>query len=415
MYRNIYVYEQRTRLNNIAIPQIISDLNISFSSADEEMISQQRKSVTEYIMKEDSLPVYGFTTLLGHFDNRPIDIHSQNSLLDAHLVGEQESFPPEWGELLLLCKIRSLQAGGSGIHPETYSCLVKAYKNKDMNNHMWDGAWTSTYGSGDVVPASWFVKNLQDYHGLELKHPGDLIALINGNFISTAFSIIGALQFNQTAYESLHLIEQVHAHHTDKGSRTVQLPVTMRDLSPIFHQVQYTLDNLSERIIERLNRPSGNPLFLDKGDGLRPYSQSSFLDFTLSSALLNAQHVCIQLGAYLKGSIHLRETTHTDDPATTPIQPTKIAQAHIYKIIQAVSSSSLGYSISESNGIEDVCDLTVLNASGIIKSTQALQELIGLCKSEMKAGSILFKDNPSSQKTLSFFDSLYNHLTNIDH
>ena len=101
MYSNIYVYEQRTRLNNITIPQIISDLNISFSGADEEMISQQRKSVTEYIMKEDSLPVYGFTTLLGHFDNRPIDIHSQNSLLDAHLVGEQESFPPEWGELLL--------------------------------------------------------------------------------------------------------------------------------------------------------------------------------------------------------------------------------------------------------------------------------------------------------------------------
>src|SRR5699024_5423250 len=147
--------------------------------------------------------VYGFNTLLGHLDGIDSGSDSQRNLLQAHLVGSRQSLPAGWGRLLVACKLSQLPVGGSGIHPQTYNWLSRL--NWPDEVHL-SGAWTSSYGSGDVVPGAWFVEALVKEFGLKLEFPGDLICLINGNYVSTAVGLVAYQAAVRVLSESMSLL-----------------------------------------------------------------------------------------------------------------------------------------------------------------------------------------------------------------
>src|SRR5690606_7189042 len=95
----------------------------------------------------------------------------------------------------VVTKLEQLHHGGSGIHGATYRALLDAAAPFTAPVR---GGWTTSYGSGDVIPAAWLVHDLRTTTapGL-LRHPGDLIALINGSFVSTALgtaAVVGLVE-----------------------------------------------------------------------------------------------------------------------------------------------------------------------------------------------------------------------------
>lgn len=346
------------------------------------LVERERAAVDRLLDGENSPRIYGFTTLLGHLDDQNSTAESQNRLLDAHLVGIPFELPVAWERLVLACKLTQLSAGGSGVHPSTYRRLGEILASGTEHDYVVSGAWTSSYGSGDVVPGAWFVDNLCRSHGLTLSHPGDLITLINGNFISTAIALLVQSDFVRVARESMQLLTSVGDFlNSSQAGRSVQLSVTMRDLQPLQTSLEHTIGQLCAALDDRLHTHSCNPRFLVSESRIEYLSQSSFLDFTLTGALSVATQAAQQIAVYLKGSIRLRESLAPADEMS-PIQPTKVAQALIAGLANSDPSASAGFSISESNGVEDVCDLGLASALNLLRVTSGLKRVLSIAQSE---------------------------------
>lgn len=332
-------------------------------------IEQERYAVDELLDSQTAPAVYGFNTLLGHHDNREATVGDQEHLLDAHLVGPVSSFPSSWGKLLTRVKLAQLSHGGSGVHPDTYKRLELFLTFPD--DQVWEGNWTSSYSCGDVVPGTWFVHNLRQ-HGVDAPHHrGDLIALINGSFVSTAAGLIVAQRFCELTAAALALIESV-SHR--RGIRGVQKSVTMRDVSPLRNLVETANITLIDALTNRLVNPSANPIFTF-GKHTVPHSQSSFLDFTLTTALTQAAQTCSAAAAYVKGAV-TELVSHDTPGATARVQPVKIIEALIREMSAFPSPSHFG--LTESNGVEDVADLSLLAARTLASLLTRLEQVFDI-------------------------------------
>lgn len=342
----------------------------SFAKARKQVLAE-RDLVEHFLTENPEVDVYGFSTLLGHLDYQKSSSTAQKQLLTAHLIGPATTFSKAWGQLLTRVKIAQISAGSSGMHLETFDVLLSVAERLKKEGHSqggWKGNWLASYGSGDVVPGAWFASCLEKEHLLELSHPGDLISLINGNFVSTAAAITVHFKLMSLVEAALHSLSVIRP-----IASNTQLPVTLRDISPVERSSQIAMMNLAQAISHRLANPSGNPLFDCSSDSVIPLSQSSFLDFTLTGALSSALHVVSQVGVYLKAALKAKIA---EGPLNehTPIQPVKIIEFHLREIASQVLPPNFGF--EESEGTEDIGDLSLMAATKLAKALHSLDTII---------------------------------------
>lgn len=332
-------------------------------------LSREREAIDKLIDSDNPPAIYGFTTLLGHLDNQSMTAEAQQDLLQVHLVGPEEYLPASYCNLLAVVKTRQLLNGGTGVSPEAFSMLSNTSWNEPVG-----GNWLGSYGSGDVVPGAWFVKALmQENPGIVLK-PGDLIAFMSGNFSSVAVSIVGSATMDGM-HNDIDSIAAVVDNTLSEHDGSIQRSVSTRDMSPMFNELHDSSRQLKDSIIDALQRQSGNPLFVVNDEGATPVSNSSFLDFNLRASLIRATHATAIAHTYLLGMTRSVEKLQSES-STTLVQPTKIMSANHKRLEEVSAGLTSSYSIVESGGVEDVCDLTIHGAMALLKSQSILRESI---------------------------------------
>lgn len=336
-------------------------------------IQFEREEVLRLLSSENPPHVYGFNSLLGDLDKLPTSSSDQEKLLELHLQGDAQEIPGCGMRLLAAVKARQLAEGGSGISPEAYSAVAEAAKS-------WTGLavgnWHTSYSSGDVVQGSWFAKNLFDRHLLDTLRPGDLISIINGNFVSTAAGIIAltaAERLEKFVFDELELtIDSV----TARSRKDIQLPVSLRDRRQLQDVVMTAAQQLSEALMRRVSQSSGNPLF-EFGDGVLPRSNSSFLDFRLTLAIESCQSALNVCAAYVRG-LALYVVAHARDSVEKPLQPAKVfTAANSVRLDRSIGNPG-GFSVTESDGVEDICDRSLQSALQFVHQVDAFSKSMAL-------------------------------------
>lgn len=334
-------------------------------------LSRERAAIDKLVDSDNPPVIYGFTTLLGHLDNQSMTTKAQQDLLQAHLVGPEECLPASYCNLLAAVKARQLLNGGTGVSPEAFSMLSKASWDEPVK-----GNWLGSYGSGDVVPGAWFVKALMRENPNIILKPGDLIALMSGNFSSVTVSILGLATMDGIHGDIGNIAAAVNNALNEHDGK-VQRSVSTRDMSPMFSELYDSSWQLKNSIADALKRQSGNPLFTISNGKAAAISNSSFLDFNLRASLIRATHATAIAHAYLLGMIRSVEKLQAES-STTLVQPTKIMSANHKRLEEVSAGLASGYSIVESGGVEDVCDLTIHGAMALLKSQGILRESIAI-------------------------------------
>lgn len=365
------------------------------------VLADERAAVERMLRDDPELRVYGFNTLLGHLDNVEAVESNQHLLLQAHLIGRAVPISGGLPDLILSTKLEQLSHGGSGLHPDTYQAVLSGYLGPDVEVL---GAWRDSYSSGDVVPAAWWIQHLLDTHPEMRLHSGDLIALLNGNFISTAFALRSSVRlldylarFLGKAIEIVHpgrvgvlagggdwLAEliaadlPVHSHLLRAGAN-LQAPVSMRDMATYVSPIGTVIDALRDAVDRRLSAFSGNPTFSAAGGQMRHASQSSFLDLNLSMALTSAiqlTHFC--MAATQRFVQHVCDTRKGRRPLDYMrfVQPPKVASALLVEADTNHGTLPAKFQLAESEGIEDQADLSLSIA-------QSLGELVRLADDQL--------------------------------
>lgn len=323
--------------------------------------------------------MYGFNTLLGHLDAREQPVVDQAQLLAAHLVSQPEPIRAETVRLVTACKLEQLHHGGSGIHPASYRYVLDHFGHETDTS----GCWAS-YGSGDVVPAAWWTHALDPDRNVLTQHMGDTITLINGHFFSTAIAIEVAeryLAFIGEVLDWLCLrgVAGPNGHgwhprvlplwnslpHGAPRSDTAQLPISLRDISPLARALLNSGDVLATALEDRLSAVSANPLLVVDAEP-RLISQNSYLGFGVTFALTQARQAGqLALGLVQRLLLHDSRSRITHSSADQNlVQPPKIGRALVSAGLQgaALPADFVG---DESEGIEDVRDLGLTTARGL--------------------------------------------------
>lgn len=356
----------------ITIENIVSKLSANDGAlAGVERIAEERELVNSLLAQSNSPKVYGFNSLLGHMDHLGMKEGDEQRLLNAHLVGPEYSIPSDWLKLLMMTKSTQLLNGHSGVSPEALRLLLDLQKVESHDNNV-HGNWFSSYGSGDVVQGAWFVnavKDCFDVNGL-LSQPGDLIALISGNFVSTSAAIVclDRLVVSRSRLNNVFGLVTDYLPLRDSG---VQKSVTVRDLGQVQDQLDVTINALGDEIVASLSRSSANPMFSFDDNEVCVSSNSSFLGFGLRMALVRALHTVSLAHAYLLGCTRMIADRQTGG-ASLAVQPPKIMSANGKSIASIVSSVGSDYSLVESGGVEDVGDLSLLGAGQLIRAESVL-------------------------------------------
>ena len=360
-------------------------------------VESERQSIDRLLTSNPVPQIYGFTTLLGHLDDHRASADDQWTLLDAHLVGTPMPQTPAFGQLLAACKIEQASHGGSGMSPAAFDALRD--RAVDTQSDI-SGAWTASYGAGDVVPGAWLARDLVARRARKQFAAGDVIALINGHHISTAIALLAAAR-------ATHELAAVSAEtailtaasdpsdsddasdHSDDASRalitlaraaageragasdpTAQAPISLRDARPLLEAALAPLRQTVAGIEARLSKPSANPLFT--GQPLRAHSQSGFLDLTLTHALTALQQsLHLAAGLWQRFIVLATASAPSDDPARALVQPAKVSQAVVERMASMAVLPSR-FTGTDSEGVEDVRDLSLDTALRVL-------ELVDLC------------------------------------
>jgi histidine ammonia-lyase len=366
-----------------------------------ELLADERAAIEQMLYDDPDLRVYGFNTLLGQLDNVEAVESNQHLLLQAHLIGRTVPITGVLPDLILSTKLEQLSHGGSGLHPETYQAVLGGYLGPDAEVL---GAWSDSYSSGDVVPAAWWIQHLQTSRPELRLRSGDLIALLNGNFISTAFALRASVRlldylarFLGKAIEIVQsgrvgvlaergewLAELIAADlpvdsHLLRAGANLQAPVSMRDMASYVSPIGTVVDALRDAVDRRLSTFSGNPTFSSSGGQMRHASQASFLDLNLSMALTSAiqlTHFC--MGAVQRFVQHVCDTRKGRLPLDYMrfVQPPKIASALLVEADTKHGTLPAKFQLAESEGIEDQADLSLSIA-------QSLAELVYLANDQL--------------------------------
>lgn len=356
-------------------------------------IERDRRVVDTLLSLKSTPPIYGFNTLLGPLDKSPASRSDQARLLDAHLIGRLIPAPAELLADATLVKLAQLSGGGSGISPKTYDALLRAAFREATP----EGAWWDSYSSGDVVPAAWWVVAALGRGAIQHFAAGDLIALINGNFFSTAASIGALVSLIDVHAEILaraariahppvvdlripaSLLAALAADSLPSQPDRAQAPVSLRDFGPIAAGAVASSEVLARAIETRLSTPSANPYFTFGGDGAQAHSQSSFLDIRLTMALHAAQTaLAFSLSALQRFSEHTSArgvARHAS--AAELVQPPKVSMAILNEALLSGAEPRVP-AVAESGGVEDLADGSLSSAKRILDLVVTARDMLRL-------------------------------------
>jgi histidine ammonia-lyase len=363
-------------------------------------IAEERARVEELLSTSPEARIYGFTTLLGHLDSLGIEDVAPAALLRAHLIGPIRNSPAAFLKLVTLCKCEQLHHGGSGIHSATYEHVLAAAIDDRSDA---TGSWLSSYGSGDVVPAAWWIASIFGTDATDL-HRGDVIALLNGTFFSTALGVAASVagvdliaQFlarttllcplpagsaERVTSFSARILGAFNQKTLLGGTGDAQLPISVRDAAAFLLPAATVVTALGDALETRLAGSSTNPLFTtNKDGGISAQSQSSFLDLRLTFALTNLiQYLHLTIGATQRMIVHLceRELSGNATPDPRFVQPPKVAQALVERARMVAGQLPAHFAGSESNGIEDVRDLSLLTAESVLQLVEVGRDVLDL-------------------------------------
>lgn len=369
-------------------------------------LATERAAIEVMLAANPTLAVYGFSTMLGHLDDHSGQGLAQQDLLDAHLVGPLSVLDAEMVHLVTLCKIEQLHHGGAGVHPATFQDLLHAAVAPVAPAV---GAWDSSYGSGDVVPASWWVTHLLAGPLTELRR-GDTIALINGNFYAAAWAVAAGLDVVNIAARAIAAATRMCAlplssplreglghplvsvfDDARRAGRALpwtgpgQPPVSLRDATPYVQAVLAAVGGHGEALNVTLGRTSANPRFTRAGGELVAESQSSFLDqrvtFTLTTL---SQLLTLTAGLTQRLLEHRTADLERQAPGPTPalVQPPKVASA-LLEQVAAQGAGTLRFTGADSEGIEDVRDGALLASMGVLRQSERCRAALDLLETHL--------------------------------
>ncbi len=157
-------------------------------------IATERAWVEQLLREGAGNSIYGFNTELGHRDFVTVDPKAgsdfQKAIFASHNISPSYArgvYPRHVASLIGYVKVFQLSRGGSGVSRETYEHVIKKVTDPEFFAQIPVG---QSYSSGDVLPATHWasaVFNLDNRTPYALK-PGEMIALINGNFVHTALA-----------------------------------------------------------------------------------------------------------------------------------------------------------------------------------------------------------------------------------
>lgn len=350
-----------------------------------EGIEAERASALSGIALRPDDPVYGFTTLLGPLDGHDSDELQMETVLSAHIVGQGVTVPEFWERMIHAVKLQQLSNGGSGVSVEAYVEALEAFGvERELVLDL-----RASYGSGDVVPGSWWIK------GVFADTPysrGDLIALMSGSFISVGATLGALLRLEDSLPEAFAILMGVGMVHpcvyepgadrdllevlaglqdTERGR--VQLPVSLRDLGASLVPLVRQVDLLEASIGRVLGRSSANPLFheTEGGLGARALSQSSFLSLEVRFAMEGLMSAVSMLGGVLQRAMesHLALDGGRDTSRVGMVQPAKIVYAYYLEMLSL--HAPYGFVGSMSGGVEDLWD-------GVLVRSRQLDQMVTL-------------------------------------
>ncbi|MCB1222136.1 aromatic amino acid lyase, partial [bacterium] len=235
-----------------------------------ERIGNERLKVEKFL-KSEGTRVYGFNTLLGHLDHLDMPHDGQSLLLEGHLLPARARPMPRLFNAMTAVKLHQICRGGSGLSADTFSQLLQAHAR---GGHVDGVPLYPSYSSGDVVPAAWWLKSLKARNLLGDLRDGDLIILLNGNFISTSVGLLALAaatdyvaqacsslsflteSFGECSGPDLSGLRQTIASSFDarRHSTGTQRPVSIRELRPLIDPLILGLESLCVGMESRLAR-----------------------------------------------------------------------------------------------------------------------------------------------------------------
>lgn len=373
---------------------------------DTSRVVEVRDQVSDLLASENAPAVYGFNRLLGEMDDSAyVASDAQEAIYQKHLVGSPVKVSADFVRLMSYCKIQQLVHGGNGISPDTYERLVNI---TDYSSAV--GSWNSSYGAGDVVPGTWWARAVLSDDDVSTKEfgnsgitwvPGDLIALISGNFVSTAWGVSALLKYLDVAagfiarYGSLAVLRKdqlplrtfgddaiaVHhelsAHFQPYQRTGVQLPVSLRDGTSTVMMVIESIQALAAALDARLSCCSGNPVFIsnEENEYIENVSQNSYLDHRLTTAATSAiQNTMMMTGLLQRTAAHAAARGKREAGAEAKIQHPKTITALLIRQTMSHAMMPAVFTGNESEGVEDFWDLSLLTSEQLASSIKETEK-----------------------------------------
>jgi len=369
------------------------------------------------LVQDPAVRVYGANTLVGHRDAEAV---AEPDATTAEILRTHTIAPPPWldGEMarcIGYAKLYSWAAGLSGVSPQLFEGVSKLVTKKDFHPKVPCGA---SYSCGDVIPAAHWAKAVLDELarvGSHAAEPGEIMALINGNFVHVgrAVAVVAKLQRTSTLaieaaalFHSAALANSSNLYFVATAERAwasnairyiadragqplaatiTQDPVSLRAIPQVLETWGNAVSDFLNEVNYLLFKPSCNP-FIDEQHAF-PISQASFLAPTLSvktSALIEA--ALFLMWAVLGWTNHLLSGRVPDIPLDGATQDSPLGLIQLPKLMAAACEKArmdlgrrtFAAGSSTSHGIEDIWTNGVFTLMQLESALDALESVFCL-------------------------------------
>ena len=382
---------------------------------------------------QDGRFVYGTNTLPGHLaleaDGGRIDLDPAMAILSSHVLGSPPFFPHEATRCISLAKLCSVASLGPPLSGETYGRLAETVLDHGFAPDIPMGA---SYSCGDVIPATHWLVAWLDWTGLSPRHglkPGEVMTLINGNFIHVGASVHLLMRLRQFWPCLLQgLISSASALEMDRlnlsgidtspdpwlsrclglirdgirgqvAAYRAQLPVSARAVPQILETLGRQIILLAGEIERLLSLPSGNPLLVKTDDDLKGIGESaSFISPALAiacEALTEALLFCAWGSAQriqhmvAPQRLDVAWGSASQKVQIELVQVPKLAMAHLESLREHIPKRLFSSGSSTSFGEED---LWTSGVNRVVDALECIPIVEGLLAMEWAVGSVCLKD-----------------------
>ena len=385
-------------------------------SASMERLAAEHEHL-QALVRDPAVQVYGANTLVGHRDDEAV---AEPAAMAAEILRTHAIAAPPWlDDHAVRCigyaKLYSWAAGLSGASPGLFDGVSELVRSEDFRPDVPRGA---SYSCGDVIPAAhWARAALHELSasGAHAVRPGEIMALINGNFVHVGLAVAMVARLERT---SVLAVEAAALFHSIAGANAsnlyfvstaerawttnavryiaeragrplaaadVQDPVSMRAIPQVLETWDVAVDDFLAETNHLLFKPSCNP-FVDPRHAF-PISQASFLAPTLSvktGALVEA--ALFLMWAVLGWTRHLLSGRVPDVPrdgstAASPlglIQYPKLMTAICEQTRMNLGRRTFAAGSDTSYGIEDIWSNGVFTLAQLERALDDLDNLFCL-------------------------------------